>query len=82
MIGKGGINDAEGATTLIVDGASSELQKIWDLVMSIKGAKVSGTVDSLIDCVSNDTTCENHKGCVYKVIRTKKRKGLFDPDKY
>ncbi|MFH1090914.1 MAG: hypothetical protein V1742_05020, partial [Pseudomonadota bacterium] len=50
VIGRGGIFGAEGSTTMIVDGPQEEVEKAVDIIMSIKGAGVSGVEESLPAC--------------------------------
>ena len=66
VIGEGGISGAEGATTMIMDGAEKQVKKVFQLVMSIKGAGVSGIAESLPDCVAPHEKCKNHRACIYK----------------
>jgi hypothetical protein len=66
VIGKGGISGAEGATTMIVEGTEKEVKKVFQLIMSIKGAEVSGIAESLPDCVAPHEKCKGHRACIYK----------------
>jgi len=66
VIGKGGICGAEGATTMIVEGTEKEVKKLFQLIMSIKGAGVSGIPESLPDCVAPHEKCKGHLACIYK----------------
>jgi hypothetical protein len=50
VIGSGGIAGAEGATTLVIEGSTKEVKKAFNIVKEIKGAKVSGIPESLIEC--------------------------------
>jgi hypothetical protein len=66
VIGKGGISGAEGATTLIVEGAEKEVKRVFQLILSLKGAGVSGIAESLPDCIAPHEKCKVHRACIYK----------------
>ena len=66
VIGKGGIFGAEGATTMIIDGEKEELEKVFQIILSIKGEKVSGIEESLIECQAPSERCKLHRACIYK----------------
>ncbi|MHB1404559.1 MAG: hypothetical protein ACYCV0_03095, partial [Desulfitobacteriaceae bacterium] len=66
---KGGIDGAEGATTMVVVGQSAEVAKVAEIVNQVKGSVVSGMADSLIECQPGGEGCRNHKGCLYKAGR-------------
>jgi len=67
VLGKGGILGAEGGTTLIIDGKSREVQRVLDMVFSIKGSQVSGISESLIECSPPHEKCRIHRACMYKL---------------
>ncbi len=69
VIGKGGIFGAEGATTMIIEGEREEVEKVFDVVCSIKGQRISGIEESLIECEGPSEKCKLHRGCVYKTSR-------------
>lgn len=73
VIGSGGILGAEGATTLVISGRESQVKTIMDTIISVKGSKVSGTSESLDECVRGCRQCRNHLACMYKL-------GLLDED--
>lgn len=66
IIGRGGIMGGEGSTTLIVDGELEEVNKIIDIVKSIKGSDISGSSKSLIECAKGNIGCKEDVGCLYK----------------
>ncbi|MHA2299575.1 MAG: hypothetical protein ACXACD_01335 [Candidatus Thorarchaeota archaeon] len=66
VIGAGGIHGAEGSTTLVVDGPESEVERILEIVLSIKGTETSGTPESLIECEGGCPQCPRHLACIYK----------------
>ncbi len=67
VIGAGGIQGAEGSTTMVIDGPEDEVRAILDTIVSIKGAIVSGTSESLEECVQGCRQCRNHLACMYKL---------------
>ncbi len=69
IIGMGGIEGAEGATTLVVEGNQREVDKLFDLVLTVKGKGVSGTPESLKTCDPPTDKCKTHRGCIYKKVR-------------
>jgi len=64
IIGRGGIQGAEGATTLTIDGGEREVLKIFQLVKSLKGIGESGVKESLEECQPGQK-CKFHLACVY-----------------
>jgi hypothetical protein len=64
IIGRGGIQGAEGATTLIIDGGKREVSKIFTLIKSLKGCGESGLEESLEEC-SPGEKCKFHLACAY-----------------
>lgn len=77
LIGRGGIDGAEGSSTFIVEDAQEELEKLLRLVEGLKGAAHSGTDDSLYDCSEKcPPTHVSHLCCKYAgKARIKIRKG-------
>lgn len=73
VIASGGILGAEGATTLVIRGDENQVKKILDLIISVKGSELSGTPESLQECVRGCRQCRNHLACMYKL-------GLLDED--
>ena len=70
VIGKGGILEAEGATTMVVEGESEDVEKVFQIISSVKGAKVSGVLESLTECVPPHENCKLHRSCIYKTAKT------------
>ena len=66
IVGKGGIDGAEGATTFLVEGSRSAVEKAFDLVLSVKGKGISGCPSSLRACDGPGERCKNHRACMYK----------------
>ena len=69
VIGKGGILGAEGATTLNVEGGRDEVNKILQIILSMKGESVSGIPESLDECQFPSERCKLHQTCIYKKNR-------------
>lgn len=65
VIGRGGIVGAEGATTFVVEGSKSEVQRLCHLAMKLKGARTSAADGSLEECRRGCPNCDRHLGCVY-----------------
>jgi hypothetical protein len=66
VIGRGGAFGGEGSTVLAVEGEAEEAEKIFRIVLSVKGSSVSGTPDSFEECVGPNSRCTLHLGCIYK----------------
>lgn len=66
MIGAGGILGAEGATTSVVEGPDDEVKRVFQIVSEIKGARTSGTSESLIECEAGCPQCARHLACIYR----------------
>lgn len=73
IVGRGGIDGAEGATTFSIEGARKAVEKAFDHVLSVKGKGVSGCPSSLEACDGPSEKCKNHLACIYKK-KTKKSK--------
>jgi hypothetical protein len=70
VVGRGGLFGAEGATTMIIEGDKREVEKIFEIILSVKDQKVSGTQKSLPSCTAPHERCKIHRACIYK--KTKK----------
>lgn len=66
VVGRGGILGAEGATTMIIEGNKEEVEKVFQIVLSVKGAEVSGIAESLLECTPPHEECKLHRSCIYK----------------
>ena len=66
VIGRGGILGAEGATTMLIEGEKEEVEKVFQIVTSIKGENVSGIRESLLECAVPHEKCKLHRACIYK----------------
>jgi hypothetical protein len=66
VIGMGGISGAEGSTTMVLDGPREEVEKAFEIAVSVKGGDVSGEKESLPECDHKSDRCKLHRGCIYK----------------
>jgi len=77
VIGARGIMGAEGSTTFVIEGKSSQVKKAWGIVHGVRGADVSGARESLIECNPKSPMCAKylsvgnmripcHSACVYQ----------------
>jgi hypothetical protein len=73
VIGAGGLQGAEGSTTLVVNGEDTEVEKVFGIVMAVKGSQTSGTNESLIECEGGCPQCARHLACIYKDEQTSKQ---------
>lgn len=74
IIGRGGIDGAEGATTFIIEGRRNAVEKAFDHVLSVKGKGISGCRSSLEACEGASEKCKNHRACIYKKKTGKSKK--------
>ncbi|HHW15392.1 MAG TPA: hypothetical protein GXX28_10750 [Firmicutes bacterium] len=65
VIGAGGILGAEGATTLVMEGETAEVQRAFELVLAVKGAETGGAPGSLPECEGFAQCGGPHKTCIY-----------------
>lgn len=66
VIGAGGINGAEGAQTLVVEGDDLQVEKAVRQVLAVKGAKTSGDPVSLEECRRGAPGCAVHHTCAWR----------------
>jgi hypothetical protein len=65
VISCGGIGGAEGATTMIIEGPPSEVEKVLCIVAELKSAVTSGDQQSLTEC--DERSCKDPSpACIYK----------------
>lgn len=71
VISMGGINGAEGATTMVIAGEASEVDKVAQVINQIKGSPcpVSGIPQTLGECEPGGPGCGHHKACIYRSRR-------------
>lgn len=66
VIGRGGINGAEGSTVMALEGEEGDVRKLLKIVDDIRGAGISGEEDSMEECDGRDSRCRQHKSCIYR----------------
>ncbi|SMB98288.1 hypothetical protein SAMN00808754_2248 [Thermanaeromonas toyohensis ToBE] len=66
VIGKGGIDGAEGSTTMVVEGEPEEVEKAVLAVLAVKGTGTSGSPASLLECEAGSEGCRVHQACAWK----------------
>lgn len=66
VIGRGGVQGAEGGTTVVVEGDEDQISIIEKIFLEIYARPLSGTKESLMSCVPGCVSCKKHVGCVYK----------------
>lgn len=66
VIGRGGIDGAEGSTVIAVDGEAGAVEKLFETVAALKGAAESGIEASFVECRPGGPSCRRHHGCDYK----------------
>jgi hypothetical protein len=66
VIGRGGINGAEGSTVMALEGEEGDVRKLLRIVDDIRGAGISGEESSMEECDGRDSRCRQHKSCIYK----------------
>jgi hypothetical protein len=62
----GGISGAEGSTTMVIEGPRDEVEKAFEIAVSVKGSDVSGEKESLPECDHESDRCKLHRGCIYR----------------
>ncbi|MDD3657088.1 MAG: hypothetical protein PHI72_10085 [Atribacterota bacterium] len=73
VIGKGGINGAEGSSTMIAQGSNDSLGKLAQLIGWSLQKNISGLPESLKECTRGINSCSHHLGCCYKSGKLFKR---------
>jgi len=66
VIGRGGINGAEGSTVMDVEGEEVEVEKLLKIVDDIKGTGISGEESSMEECDGRGIRCKEHNSCIYR----------------
>ncbi|SDE30266.1 hypothetical protein [Sporomusa acidovorans] len=72
VIGAGGIQGAEGAYTLVVEGEQAEVEKAIKITLSLKQTATSGQADSLTECSTGSTGCGIHHTCAWRTQKGEK----------
>lgn len=68
LIGRGGINGAEGGSLFQAWGSEEELKKLERVLVSCRGLPVAGETVSLEECSYPCVNCSGHRSCCYKAL--------------
>lgn len=71
VIGRGGINGAEGSTTLIIDGDETSTKKAIREVIKLNTKSLSAEKDSIKECKTGSPGCKYHLACIYSNKRNR-----------
>ena len=66
LIGKGGIQGAEGGSLIQVWGADRDVDAIWTLAEQCPARPLGGCEESLLECHPGASGCREHLSCVYR----------------
>lgn len=66
VIGAGGIEGAEGATTLLVEGTANQVDAVFKLIAGFAGCGLSGDPESVPSCGRGGPGCKGHLGCIHR----------------
>ena len=66
LIGRGGIDGAEGASVFQAEGEEAEIDRLWEILKKCFGRGVSGSPESLEECSFPCESCGRHISCGYK----------------
>ncbi len=66
VVGKGGVEGAEGGVTMAIWGEDAAVKSIFRLVLELKGATTSAVPESMVECVGASDRCKDHRSCVYR----------------
>ncbi|KUO73169.1 MAG: hypothetical protein APF77_08340 [Clostridia bacterium BRH_c25] len=65
VIGRGGIDGAEGSTVVLVEGDENEVRKVIHEVFAASRKPISGYEESLIECKPGSKGCAEHLACFH-----------------
>ena len=65
VIGRGGINGAEGSTTILIEGLENSLKNVIKEIICAQEKHLSGDENSLKECIPGSPGCKYHFSCVY-----------------
>jgi len=65
VIGRGGINGAEGSTTILIEGLKKSLENVIKEIICAQEKHLSGDKNSLKECIPGSSGCKYHFSCVY-----------------
>ena len=65
LIGRGGIDGAEGSSTFVIEHDSAKAKELHEMIRDFKGATSSGVRESLLECTHCGPGRAWHLGCIY-----------------
>jgi hypothetical protein len=71
VIAAGGINGAEGATMLQIEGERKQIEGVFDLIVALKDVSTCGNIESRKSCEIGGPMCHVHVNCLYKQQQNK-----------
>ena len=74
VIAAGGINGAEGATMLQIEGERKQIENVFNLISAFKYAPTCGNSESRKSCEVGGPMCHVHVNCLYKQQLTTENK--------
>ena len=66
VIGAGGIDGAEGSTTMVVEGCETAVKKAVQTALAVRGAQTAGCPESLVECEPGSPGCAQHRACAWR----------------
>lgn len=66
VIGRGGVDGAEGGSTLVIKGETDRVRRAIDSVLGVKGARTSGSPSSWPECRAGNARCREHQPCLWR----------------
>lgn len=66
VIGRGGVNGAEGSTTFVASGEKDKLKVLINFIKWASKKSISGDQESLEECFRGTEGCKRHLACIYK----------------
>ncbi|MDT8900212.1 hypothetical protein [Anaeroselena agilis] len=66
VLGAGGVDGAEGATTMLVEGTEEQVDKAFALIAAQAGRPAVGAPESFASCGEGGYYCARHVGCIYR----------------
>jgi len=66
VIGRGGLDDGPSALTMLMDGEPDEIKKVLTVIDRVRGARVSGLPESMVECEPGPSCTSDHLACVHR----------------
>jgi len=66
VVGKGGVDGAEGGAVLAFWGEEGDVKRLFRLVLDLKGATTSALPESMVECIGASNRCRDHRACIYR----------------